>query len=111
MHYVGGDSVFPFSLLEQSLHESGNLKPFRVVIASSRVLAADDTSGRDLEILGAAVRSSRLMLFFLYRPDSDEVRRLKSTGAEVIEIPDAAEFSRFAVRVADAIQAHNEYVQ
>ena len=111
MHYVGGDSVFPFSVLERSLQEPGRLKPFRIVIANSRVLGVDSKAERELEALRAAVRGSHAMFFFLYRPDLDEIRHLKSIGAEVLEIPDATEFPRFAGRVADAIQEHNRPFQ
>jgi hypothetical protein len=109
MHYVGGDSVFPFSTLEQSLHESGRLRPFRVVITTETVAGVDGLADSELEILRAAVQVSQTMYFFLYRPDREIADRLRSIGANVLEIPDVAEFPRFAAEVANAIQAHNEY--
>jgi hypothetical protein len=110
MHYVGGDSVFPFSVLDQSLRESSKLRPFRVVIANSGILGSNGNIERELEVLGAAVRASTAMFFLLYCPDSSEIRRLKSLGANVLEIPGASEFPRFAVRVSDTIH-NNENIR
>jgi hypothetical protein len=103
MHYIGGETRFPFDVLEQSLYISGRLRPVRVIIADVEFLANLNESVGNEEILGRAIQSSARFFFLLYRSRVQEANRITALGGTVVHVPDIQDFPRLAAGMMDTL--------
>lgn len=103
MHYVGGGTDFPFTLLGKSLQECGPDQPIRLVITDSDFDANYSAHCDNPTIFREAVECSPQFVLLLHRPSSDRAAHYRAHGATVIEVPDLSDFPRVAAELSHGL--------
>jgi hypothetical protein len=102
MHFIGGGTIFPFELLEKSLHECGTVQPVRVLITDTDFDANYGATPEHRRIFADAVRTSPLVML-LHHPRKSQVAHYRSVGARVVEVAKMEDFPRMAAGLAHAL--------
>lgn len=108
MHYIGGETRFPFDVLAQSLETNPRERLARVVIADGEFLENMKESAAHEELLSRAIEMSARFFFLLYDAELSEARRLTALGGVVVHVRAIEEFPKVAVEVIDmmGVQSH-----
>jgi hypothetical protein len=102
MHFIGGGTVFPFELLEKSLHECGSTQPVRVLITDTDFDSNYGAKPEHQRIFADAVRAAPVVML-LHCPRKPQVAHYRSVGARVVEVPKMEDFPRMAAGLAHAL--------
>ena len=103
MHYIGAGTRFPFQSLADSVSDSGELRPIRVVITDSDFVENFNKEKRAAEIVRHAVDHSDLLILLLHRVTGVNSKIYRDLGANVIEISELGDFPKMASKLALAL--------
>src|SRR5262249_18767989 len=105
MHYMGGGTVFPFGVLEESLRECAAVQPIRVIITDRDFEANYCEKPAHARIFGEAADRSTPLVLLLHQPDPEAARRYRQAGARVVGVNELEDFPRMAAELTRALFA------
>ena len=109
MHYIGGGTSFPFSILEQSLAECAGSQPIRAIISDRDFDANYNSDQCNRPILFDAGRLSQQFILLLHQPNPDACSEYERARARVVPIEDFEDFPRMAGDVTRALFTEQRY--
>ncbi len=118
MHYIGGGTVFPFELLEESLRDCGREQPIRVVITDDDFDANVTSTARASSILGDVASHSpgfillRLGSELMENPangSSSMTSLYRSLGMTVVSVTEFDNYPKVARDLAWALFPESEH--
>jgi hypothetical protein len=103
MHYIGGGTVFPFGVLEDSVRESGAAHPVRVVITDRDFDKNYDSKPAHGPIFTQAVRRSAPLVLLQHMPAGPARERYRAVGAQVVPVEKLEDYPAMAAALGRAL--------
>jgi hypothetical protein len=103
MHYVGGGTEFPFTILQESVQECGMVQPTRVVISDRDFDSNYGQAPYRAAIFAEAARRSVPLILLQHLAVPERVKVYEAAGAKVIPILQMEDYPRMAGALARAL--------
>jgi hypothetical protein len=103
MHYIGGGTNFPFSVLEESTAACSGAQPIRVIITDYDFDANVDGNARSMAILREAARTSPALILLQLGKEGEAVKKYRAAGLRVVPVTEFDNYPKVARDLAWAL--------
>jgi hypothetical protein len=103
MHYIGGGTVFPFDVLDESVKESATACPVRVIITDQDFDRNYDSSSAHQPIFAQAARRSAPLVLLQYSLASSPMPRYREAGVQVVQVTKLEDYPHMAGALGRAL--------